>query len=94
VANEKRVEVPTPTAISDRRLFSRQDAPPGAYPPWTVRESNPPLAPGSSLVTALAKKPDACPVHPPRRKADDSNATVSPAHSLAARPGPWPVHPP
>jgi hypothetical protein len=28
----------------------------------------------------------------PRRKASDSNATVSPAHPLATEPGPWPVH--
>jgi hypothetical protein len=34
------------------------------------------------------------PARPVSRRAENSNPTALPAHSLAARPGPWPVHSP
>lgn len=81
---ERIAEVTLPSAFTPTRVRA------GAAPrqlryPWRRTESpSPSQLPGPS---AFQAEPAPWPVHPPRRRAENSNPTARTAHSLAARPG-------
>jgi hypothetical protein len=78
---------------SRARPLSKRHPPPGRFTLHGGGRRTRIPAPSGARPLSRRSQP-ARPVHPPWRRAGDSNATAGTAQSLAAMPGPWPVHSP